>query len=247
MVRWQVWRHVRVVRDDENRRAERDVQIADEPQNVGAGLRVEIACRLVRQQDRRIHRQRARNGDALALSARQLVRKMVHARGQLHEVEQLARAIVDLLPRPAAQVQRQRHVLDARQARQQIEELKDEAELVPPHRRQPIVCEAVEALAVERDGARRRPVQPADEIQQRRFSRSRGPDDRDHLPLRNLERDVLQRRDAPPAVEVLADVVETDQRRTPSNGAYGRDSWRPSYSSMRVRAQSGTGTGFAAA
>ena len=110
------------------------MQILHQRQDVGAGLRVEVAGRLVGQQDRRIHGQRARDRDALALAARELVGKMIQARAQLHQVEQLARPIVDLLARPAAQMQRQRDVLDARQARQQIEELKDEAELVPPHR-----------------------------------------------------------------------------------------------------------------
>ena len=153
MVRWHVCGDVRVVRDDENRRSERDVQIAHQPQNVGPGLRVEIARRLVGEQNGRIHRQGARNRDALSLASRKLVGQMVHSRRQLHQIEQLARAIVDFLPRPAAQVQRQRHVFDARQARQQVEELKDEPQLVPPHGGQPVVGEAIQALAVEGDGA----------------------------------------------------------------------------------------------
>ena len=136
MVRWQVCGHVRVVRDDENRRAE-------------------LTCRSLtsRRMSAPVCVSRLPVGSSASRiggytdSARAMATrwrsppdsssgKMVHALGQLHQVEQLARTIVDLLPWPAAQMQRKRHILDARQTRQQIEELKDEAELVAPHRRQ---------------------------------------------------------------------------------------------------------------
>ena len=117
-------------------------------------------------------------------------------------------------------------------------------ELVAPHGRQPVVCEAVEALAIERDGARRRPIEPADQVEQRRFARTGRPDDRHQLALGNVEVDVLERGDAPASFEMFGDVVERLNEGVRSH-VYGRESWRPSYSSMRVRAQSGTGTGFA--
>jgi hypothetical protein len=49
------------------------VQPLEERHDLDAGLRVEVAGRLVGQQDRRVVDQRARDGDALALAARQLV------------------------------------------------------------------------------------------------------------------------------------------------------------------------------
>ena len=129
------------------------MQIAYEPQDLGAGLSIEISRRFIREQNRGIDRQRARNGDALALPARQLVRKMIRPRGQADQLEQLARPIVDFLPWPAAQVERQRHILEAGQARQEVEELKYEAELVAADGRQSIVRQAVQAQAVECDRA----------------------------------------------------------------------------------------------
>ena len=135
----------------------RCVQIANQRENLLAGVRVEIAGRLVGEQDRRIDRQRARDRDALALAAGQLLRQVLQAVAELHQSQQLARALVDLLARPAAQVQRQADVLEARQRRQQVEELKDEADLVAPDARQLVVGQAGERLAVDADlaGGRR--------------------------------------------------------------------------------------------
>ena len=57
-----------------------------------AGRRVEVAGRLVGQQQRRLVDQRARDGDALLLAARQLIRMMLRAVGQADRVERLHRA-----------------------------------------------------------------------------------------------------------------------------------------------------------
>ena len=53
------------------------MQIADQAQDLGAGVSVEVAGRLVGEQDRRIDRQRAGDGDALALAAGELVGQVV--------------------------------------------------------------------------------------------------------------------------------------------------------------------------
>ena len=50
------------------------VQAGEQRHDLGAGLRVEVAGRLVGEQDRRVVHERARDGHALALAARQLVR-----------------------------------------------------------------------------------------------------------------------------------------------------------------------------
>ena len=92
--------------------AEALVQIADEREDLVAGVRVEVAGRLVGQDDRRVDRQRARDGHPLALAAGQLVRQVIQAMAELDERQQFAGAFVDLLTRPAAQVQRQADVLE---------------------------------------------------------------------------------------------------------------------------------------
>src|SRR5690348_14300790 len=91
-----------VVGDDDDRRLQAAVKIADEREDLLARARVEVAGRFVGEQDRRVDRQRARNGDALTFAARELVGEMVHARLELNEPEQLAGAIFDLSAGPSA-------------------------------------------------------------------------------------------------------------------------------------------------
>jgi hypothetical protein len=70
---------------------------------------------------------------------------VLHPRAELYEGQQLAGALVDLFARPAAEMQRKSDVLEARQRREKIEELKDEADLVATDPREPIVGEAASA------------------------------------------------------------------------------------------------------
>src|SRR6185295_17015421 len=84
-------RHGHVVRDDDDRRAEAGVQVADQRENLLAGARVEVAGRFVGEQDRRIDRQRARDRDALPLAAGELVGQMMQAVFELDQREQRAR------------------------------------------------------------------------------------------------------------------------------------------------------------
>ena len=71
-----------------------------------ADLGVERGQRLVEQQHLRLDRERAGEGDALLLAARQLVRVAVALVGQVDELEQLADALADVglgrLPRPCS-------------------------------------------------------------------------------------------------------------------------------------------------
>ena len=57
-------------------------------------LRVERRGRLVEQHADRVHRQRARDGDALLLAAGELAGKLVLVRDQADAVEQLQAALV---------------------------------------------------------------------------------------------------------------------------------------------------------
>ena len=75
----------------------RGVQIANERQDLLAGLGIQVAGRLVGQQDGRVGGQGACNRDALALAARELIRQVVEAVGETDEGEQLARAFGDAL------------------------------------------------------------------------------------------------------------------------------------------------------
>src|SRR5438876_11500103 len=100
---------------------------------------------------------------------------------ELDKMQELSGAVVHLRASPAAQMKRQAHVLDRRQRRQQIEELKDEPDLVSPDPGQLIVGEAGESLAVDSHLARGRSIETTDQVEERRFPGTRRPDDRHHL------------------------------------------------------------------
>src|SRR5690349_17562920 len=90
---------------------------------------------------------------------------------QVYEVEQFARTLVDLAARPMTQMQRQPHILQTRQRREQIEELKDESDLLAPNGRQRVVVEPAQRLTVDRHASRRDAIEAAEQIEQRRFPR----------------------------------------------------------------------------
>jgi hypothetical protein len=93
-------------------------------------VRIQIAGGLVREKDGRRKCESAGNGYALPLAAGDLVRKMIGAGRKLHHVEQIARSFLGLPSRQALQVKRQRHILDAGEAGEKIEELENKTNLV---------------------------------------------------------------------------------------------------------------------
>ena len=75
---------------------------------------------------------------------------------------------------------------------------------------QVVVGEAVERLAVDEDLARRRAIEGADQVQERRLAGARRSDDGDHLAFLDGQADIVERDDAAFAFELLGDVVEDD-------------------------------------
>ena len=85
-----------VVRDVDRGDAERLLQLADLGAHVDAQPRVEVAKRLVEQQDLRADDERARDGDALQLAARELVRPALAVARELHQRQRLVDPARDL-------------------------------------------------------------------------------------------------------------------------------------------------------
>ena len=75
----RVLRDVGLVRDEHDREAALAVQPLEDVHHLDARARVEVARRLVGQQDRRAVDERTRDGDALLLSARELIRMVIRA------------------------------------------------------------------------------------------------------------------------------------------------------------------------
>src|SRR5689334_22954905 len=98
---------------------------------------------------------------------------MLEAVTELHHLQQFARALLNLSARPAPEMQRQGNILEAIQCGKQVEELKDEADLVAAHASEFIIRKCAETLSFDSNVAGRGPVKACDKVQQRGFSGTR--------------------------------------------------------------------------
>ncbi len=160
----------------------------------GAG--VEIAGRLVGEQQARRVDQRARDGDALLLAARELARRVALAVAEAEQPQRPARPLDARLAarRPGRRVIKgQADVLDRAGARQQIEALEDEAEALAADAGELRLLEPGDVDAVEEVAPAGRPVEAAEDRHQRRLARSRGAHDGDELAALDRQADAPQR------------------------------------------------------
>ena len=159
-------------------------------QHLADELRVERRGRLVEQHQLRLHRQRARDRDALLLAAGELRRVGVELVGQADAVEQLARALARLLARdPLHADRRAGDVLQRGHVREQVEVLEDHADLGALARDlgfaqlvQPVADLAVaDELAVDRQAPGVDLLEVVDAAQERRLARAGRAEQAHHL------------------------------------------------------------------
>ncbi len=117
-----------VVRRDQRRHAGVAHEAEQHVEHPAGGLRVEVAGRLVGEQQPRPVGQRPAERDPLLLAARQLGRTVAGARREPDRGEQVARPRLGGGARDAGGALRQRDVLQRRELRQQVVELVDEAD-----------------------------------------------------------------------------------------------------------------------
>ena len=158
------------------------VQAREQLEHLLCGDAVEVARRLVADDQLRIGGERARDRDPLLLTTRELGRQVVELVPEPHELEVVPRTLEALALRAApGKVERQHGVLERRQRRQQLEELEDDPDVRAPPDGQLLLAHLVETLPVDRDLPRRRPVDPGDQVEDRRLAAPRRADDRHHL------------------------------------------------------------------
>ena len=162
---------------DDDRRAAQVSQVAVH-QPLGDG--VEGAGRLVQQQDARLLRQRARQGDPLALAARERRAAVGQRRGVAHRHAAMSAWMHASRAACSTIVERQRRVgqrdvLADRRA-EQVRVLGDDADL-PPHR---MGFQPRQVDSVIRDATWFRRVQAQQQVRERRLARAGAADDR-HL------------------------------------------------------------------
>ena len=172
---------------------------------------VEVPGRLVGQQDRRVHHHRPRDRHPLTLAAGELVGPMVRAVGEPHGLQRQGRALAALLRGRPGEEHRELDVAERREARQQVEELEDEADPVPADQRALLLRKRADLAPLQQVAPARRPVEAAHDVQQGGLARPRGAHERDVLAALDREAHVLEGVHLPFADPVYApDLVELD-------------------------------------
>src|SRR5689334_21925344 len=119
---------VRIVRDHDDRLLVLLVQALEQLQDLLARFAIEVAGRFVRQQQRRIAHERARDGDALLLAARELTREVPEPVAEADELQRRRRALLALGAAHLDEQQRQLDVLQRGEHGNQVVELEDETD-----------------------------------------------------------------------------------------------------------------------
>jgi hypothetical protein len=122
---------VRVVRDQDDR-VVFVAQSLEQRQDLLAGPAVERTGGLVGEQDRRTIDQRARDRDALLLPARQFTGTMPGAIAETHRIQCRMRSVHPFVARDVDVAHRHGDVFQGAHARQQVEPLEYEADLLQP-------------------------------------------------------------------------------------------------------------------
>ena len=157
-------------------------------EDLRARVGVEVPRRLVREDHRRIVEQRPRDRDALLLSAGELARAVPHpiAEADLPKRREGARAAIMSI---AAVHEGQLDVLDGVEAREEVERLEDEADVLVADRGELVVGQLADVLARQLVRAGVGDVEAAEHVHQRRLARTRRAHDRDEFAGVDIEVD----------------------------------------------------------
>jgi len=183
---------LRIVGHEQNGGAEL-VDLLEQVHHLACHERVEVAGRLVGEQERRVAGDGARDRDALLLAAGELRGHVLHARGEAHQLE---RAVDALAPVGAAQppvAQGHVHVVLDIQVRDQVEALEDETDAFVAQARTRVIGEVADIAAIEHVAAGLKALQQAGDIEEGGLAGARRPGHGDELPRADLEGEVAQR------------------------------------------------------
>src|SRR5262249_49895658 len=137
----------------------------------------------------RIEHDRARERDALLLTARELARKTALITRKVDECERRCDAPIDLRTRPAAHLEGKRDVATHIHMREQRVVLEHHSDVAPGRRRERHV------LAAEQDAALLRQLEARDNLEKRRLAGTARPEDGQEFARLDLKIDAVERDD----------------------------------------------------
>src|SRR5574337_354790 len=205
--------NVRLMRHQNDGDPRLPVQPLENRHNLGAGLRIEVAGRLIGQDGLRFVDQGPRNRHALLLASRKLARMVffpVLEANRLQRLERLGSAVAGCSP---IIQEGEFHVCDGAGPGQKVEGLKDESDFLIADVGELIPVELAHADAVKPVAAGGRLVQASQDIHQGGLAGPGGAHDRHKLPSFNAERDPPQRLDGHVSEPVVLDqILDLDER-----------------------------------
>ena len=216
----QVVDDVVVVRGHDDRGAGA-VDPVEQAHDVEADRAVEVSGRLVAQQDLRPVHDGPGDGDALLLTAGELVGEALLLALQPDHLQGLGHELADDVARLADDLQRVGDVLVDGLVRQQAEVLEDRTHLAAQPRHLAAGHRA-EVVAGDEHGALGGGLLAQGEAQHRRLAGARGPHDEDELAAVDVDGDVVERGSGRPRVD-LGDVLEADHAGVWPHGRSGVD------------------------
>ncbi len=176
-------RELEIVGHDHEGRSRLAVEREQQVRHRAPSLAIEIAGRLVREEQPRAAGERARDADPLLLAAGELRGIVIHAGSEAHPREQIAGARVRLGLRRAIgqELERHEHVLESGERRYQMKTLEHEAHALGAQRGPGVLVEVVERHAVEADTPLTGAIETGEQPEERRLAAPRGPEHGDDL------------------------------------------------------------------
>ena len=181
-----------VMRHDHEGQVVARVQIAQQIHDFTGCARIKRSSWLVCPDDRRFVDDRARDGDPLALPAREFRRSMGRPLFKRNQLQRMHGPLPRFLRPYARYQQRQFHILDRVQHRQQVVNLEHESHPPGPVCRALAVPHLGEILALQKDLPAVDPVQTGQAVQERRLAATGWTHHRHHLAPVDSEIDILE-------------------------------------------------------
>ena len=163
-----------IVRHENDGRSRLAIQCLEQLDDAHSCVTIEISRRLIREQNPRPVRECACDRDSLLLAARELSRKVVEAIAESDALQHVTRAFDRMIL--ATQLERNLHVFDRGECRDQLKALKDEAHLLAAQAGARILVERCQLGAIEVHCPSRRRIKTREQSEQRCLAASRRAD-----------------------------------------------------------------------